>query len=87
MSAAYATAPQHAPAEVQYCGASFVPAGPCPEIATVRLTTGCVHEHIRDGVACTECASAARNKTLYCARCYCGPDPHRCALIGREAPL
>ena len=61
------------------CKSSWIsaPEDYCGQPATVPVTVGCVHEHIRDAFACPEHAETLDQH--FCAKCF-DADGHRCPL-------
>jgi hypothetical protein len=62
------------------CKSSWVlaPDDFCGEPATVPVTVGCVHEHVRDSFACPE--HAGDLDSHYCRSCWNDGDGHKCRL-------
>ena len=56
---------------------------PCAAPATIKLSAGCVHEHIHNRWACEPCAEQILTSQMGCGACIKGPEGHRCILRGR----
>lgn len=65
------------------CFVGKVNAQRCTNPPTIRVTVGCVHEHIQSGVICEEHLQRVRARGTHCFHCYYGDDPHLCVLLGR----
>lgn len=59
----------------------------CFSAAVVRITVGCVHEHITTGPSCAVHAADAKLADLHCLRCW-QVDQHACpVIVGREESI
>lgn len=51
----------------------------CGQDVTQVMTTGCIHEHVRESSLCDQHAADARAGRMGCTECF-DVDGHRCAI-------
>ncbi|REF00249.1 hypothetical protein [Thermomonospora umbrina] len=68
------------------CGNRTARGRRCLNAATVRVTAGCLHEHVGTGEVCEDCAGLLTPGNLHCSPCY-QADSHLCIVLGSAEPL